>query len=145
MPLQQSILALGTDNAGSFYIGYVTADGTAYAGYATGGGLDNITWYREFDGAQSIAFTVFPWVRIGVLDNDGTFWVKQGGMSADWTKEANGVSQGVLGLFSGDLEKYYGRLGVIDTNAQFNVKEGTLGAPWTLEANNAVCGLINGY
>jgi len=35
--------------------------------------------------------------RIGVLTNSGTFLVKQGGLSAQWTDEYNGVRAGLFG------------------------------------------------
>lgn len=144
MPPQQSILALCADD-GSSFIGYIAADGTAWAGY-TESSLDAITWYREYDGAQSISFGFFPWFRIGVLDNGGNYYVKQGGMSSDWVLEASSISQGLLCFASGDFSGGgFGRLGVIDTGGRFSVKEGLLDAPWTLEANGATFGIIDEF
>jgi hypothetical protein len=142
MPPQQSTLSIVVDN-GASYVGYVATDGTAYAG-STPSDLGSVTWYREFDGAQSISFALDPWFRIGVLDSGGTFQVKQGGLLKDWVAEANSISQGLLCLASYDFQGGgYGRLGVIDTEGRFNVKEGDLNASWTLEANGAAFGVID--
>jgi hypothetical protein len=59
--------------------------------------------------------------RIGVLKNDGTALVKQGGLGAAWITVRTGVKQLVL---AGD------RIGVLATDGTAYVRDGALTAPW---------------
>jgi surface antigen len=68
---------------------------------------------------------------IGVLQG-GTFSVKEGGLTAGWTKEATGVSQIAVASDSANGPL----IGVLQGDT-FSAKEGSLTAGWTKEATGA--------
>jgi microsomal dipeptidase-like Zn-dependent dipeptidase len=65
--------------------------------------------------------------RIGVLQTNGTLYVKEGALNALWTEESSNVQSFAL---AGD------RIGVLQTNGTVYVKEGALDAGWTEESSN---------
>jgi hypothetical protein len=78
--------------------------------------------------------------RIGILRNDGHFWVKEGSLYETWVDEAASV---YLGFLAGD------RIGVLTTEPPssrrtFLVKQGTLFAGWVNEASGVFTGALAG-
>ncbi|MBA2250522.1 MAG: hypothetical protein H0W12_10075 [Chitinophagaceae bacterium] len=64
--------------------------------------------------------------RIGVLDNNGNVYVKEGALDAGWSLESSGVNSFAL---AGN------RIGVLDNNGNVYVKEGALDAEWVWESS----------
>src|SRR4051794_38883530 len=63
--------------------------------------------------------------RIGVLNQDGMFYVKDGDLTAPWVAES-GTAKAIA--LSGD------RIGVLNQDGMFYVKDGGLTAPWVAES-----------
>lgn len=74
-------------------------------------------------------------IRIGLLRNDGTFWVKEGLTSSSWVLEQGSVTAGYV---SGN------RIAVPLSDGTFEVKEGGLGAGWVVENGSVSQGIISG-
>lgn len=74
-------------------------------------------------------------IRIGLLRNDGTFWVSEGLNSSSWVLEQGGV---VAGYVSGN------RIAVLLSDGTFEVKEGGLGAGWVVEDGSVSQAVISG-
>jgi hypothetical protein len=87
------------------------------------------------DNATSVAVSIDPFffvhsktIRIGVLANDGTAFVKEGPLDAGWVREFDGATALAL---SGD------RIGVLANDGTAFVKEGPLDAGWVREFDGA--------
>jgi hypothetical protein len=72
-------------------------------------------------------------LRFGVLQTNGHFLVKEGGLGSAWSDQLDNVSAGSI---------YGNRVGVLQTNGHFLVKEGSLDQPWYDLLDNVAAGTL---
>lgn len=81
-----------------------------------------------------------PAQRLGYIDTNNVFWVKEGALSNTWVRLHSDVSRAAI---AGD------RIGILTTGGQYFVKEGALDAAWVQEqtgvAQIALSGTRIGY
>ncbi len=100
-------------------IGVLAADGKLYARDSTT--LANSGWTTQYSNVKTFAIST---TRVGIVTDDGTAYVKEGGLSTTWVKLYSNVKQIVL---AGT------RVGVLTNDGIAYVKEGALNTAWTKE------------
>ncbi len=92
-------------------------------------------WLEDGSLAYSIPVNWRYMTRLAYTNEDGSLYVKEGGLSVPWKWESDNVDS---------FQVTSNRIGMLTTDGELYVKEGSLDAPWVLESDDVASYQLSG-